>query len=150
MGEPLPEILRTGVLIRVAGGPDAPAGTRTQALTFVDLRFGDRHVERRLGPGAVGRVPEGHEQPRTLQTWGEEVFEDQVAHLLEELGADHDGVDPASLGELSVEVVVEWNHDFTWLEAAFRRHSFPKRAAAAVGPRLTVRRARRPPGPRAP
>jgi hypothetical protein len=47
---PAPQILRRGAVIRVAGaGDDATLAAPAYAISFVDLRFDDGHVERWLG-----------------------------------------------------------------------------------------------------
>jgi hypothetical protein len=101
-----PPVLRKGAVIRVAGG--GSPGTPALALSYVDLRFDDGHVERWIGPGQAGEFPSGDDPGSALVSWGEEVIEIQAGCLLEEMAMDFSGV-PAELAG-PVEIVVEWNH----------------------------------------
>jgi hypothetical protein len=98
-----PVILRKGALVRVAGdGTTEPV--EVLALSYVDLRFGDGHVERWLGPG------EGDTLARAaLRDWGEQVIDNQGERLIEELEMEFRDVHPRVLDDVPVEVVVEWN-----------------------------------------
>jgi hypothetical protein len=54
MKSPMPQIVRRGAVIRVAGSRDeTSAAAPAYAITFVDLRFDDGHIERWLGAGEV-------------------------------------------------------------------------------------------------
>jgi hypothetical protein len=79
-------------------------------LSFVDLRFDDGHVERWLGPGSIAGFPSGEGALESLQTWAEEVADDQLMSLRDEVAMSFENVDEAHYEVLPVEVVVEWNH----------------------------------------
>jgi hypothetical protein len=49
-----PEISRKGAVVRVAGDPDdSSLAASAYAISFVDLRFADGHVERWLESGSL-------------------------------------------------------------------------------------------------
>ena len=127
MKEPLPEVLRVGALIRVAGR-DAPSGTRAHALASMDLRFADGHVERWLGPGSLSESDVGADE---LVAWGTEVFDEQRESLVEELGMSFSNVTGKVFDGAPVEVVVEWNYDFRELDAELEAAD---KRAVALGP----------------
>ena len=103
-----PEILRKGAVVRVAGADAASAAAL--ALSYVDLRFPDGHVERWLGPG---QFRSADEPSADLRAWGEDVIEVQAEALLEELtndlGGDFAAAATESFLRCPVETVVEWN-----------------------------------------
>jgi hypothetical protein len=100
-----PEVLRKGAVIRVAGG--SVPGTRALALSYVDLRFADGHVERWIGPGQPGEFPSGDDPGAALVSWGEDVIEINGDDLRSELAMDFSGVPNELAGP--VEIVAEWN-----------------------------------------
>jgi hypothetical protein len=106
MKPPMPQIVRRGAVIRVAGAADSDAAAApAYATSFVDLRFGDRHVERWLGAGEVrddDLVPYA-----ALVAWGIEVAEEHS--LSGDLGMAFSGVDKEALRDAPVEIVIEWN-----------------------------------------
>jgi hypothetical protein len=92
-----PTVLRKGAVIRLVEGKDA------DALSFLDLRFEDGHVERWLGPGEQRAAPGDSE----LVAWGEDVIDLQGELLIGELGMSYSGVSTTVLAEVPVEIVVE-------------------------------------------
>jgi hypothetical protein len=99
----MPEILRRGAVIRVAGSGGAPAPAL--ALAYVDLRFADGHVERWLGSGSLRDT---EPVPRAdLVAWGTEVAQEHS--LIGDVGRAFGDVDRAALRAAPVEIVVEWN-----------------------------------------
>jgi len=112
--DPAPKILRVGALIRVAS-ERAQGSVRAQALSMVDLRFADGHVERWLGPGVLSEHAYSVADGEALRRWGEDVYEQQADCLVKELGMSFEAVAPSILDGASVEVVVEWNHDLAEL-----------------------------------
>jgi hypothetical protein len=94
---PAPTVLRKGAVIRLADGKDA------DALSYLDVRFEDGHVERRLGPGEQRAAPGDSE----LVAWGEEVIDLQGELIIGELGMSYSGVSTAVLAEVPTEIVVE-------------------------------------------
>ena len=106
MKSPMPVILRRGAVIRVAGaGDEAAAAAPAYAISFVDLRFGDGHVERWIG---TGELRDGERVPYAgLVAWGTEVTEEHS--MTGDLGMAFSGVDKQALHDAPVEVVIEWN-----------------------------------------
>ena len=102
----MPEILRRGAVIRVAGAADDDAAAApAYALSFADLRFGDGHVERWLGAGALRDAePVGYSG---LVAWGAELAEEHS--LSGDLAMTFSGVDKRALHDAPVEIVIEWN-----------------------------------------
>jgi hypothetical protein len=103
---PMPRILRRGAVIRVAGAAEEPsAAAPAYAISFVDLRFDDGHVERWLGAGALrdeDAVAYGE-----LVAWGHEVAEEHS--LIGDLGMAFSSVDRGALADAPVEIAIEWN-----------------------------------------
>jgi hypothetical protein len=103
-----PEVLRKGAVARIAGRGEP--GEQVLALEFVDLRFGDDHVERWLGMGWANVVPVAAEPMEKLLEWVEERLVDEDGNLSGDLKwefAFDDGIDP--LAGVPSEIVVEWN-----------------------------------------
>ena len=102
----MPEILRRGAVIRVAGAADDDAAAApAYALSFVDLRFGDRHVERWLG---AGELRDAEPVPYAgLVAWGAEVAEEHS--MSGDLAMVFSGVDKQALHDAPVEIVIAWN-----------------------------------------
>lgn len=102
----MPQVLRRGALVRVAGaGEDSEAAAPAYAISFVDLRFDDDHVERWLGAGELW-----DEDPvayADLVAWGREVAEEHS--LIGDLGMAFSALDRDALEDASVEIVIEWN-----------------------------------------
>jgi hypothetical protein len=97
-----PTVLRKGAIVRVAGdGSTEPL--EALALSYLDLRFADGHIERWIGPGRPGTVTR-----ETLRGPGEEVINTQGECLIEELAMEFQDVQ-SDLLDVPVEVVVEWN-----------------------------------------
>jgi hypothetical protein len=106
MKPPAPSILRRGVVIRVQGpGDDTPDAAPAWAISFVDLRYDDGHVERWLGSGSVR--DEDLVPYTELVAWGTEVAEEHS--LIADLGMAFSNVDREALENAPVEVVVEWH-----------------------------------------
>ena len=106
MKPPMPLILRRGAVIRVAGAGDEPAAAApAYAISFVDLRCNDGHVERWLG---TGEVRDDELVPYSgLVAWGTEVTEEHS--MSGDLAMAFSGVDKQVLRDAPVEVVIEWN-----------------------------------------
>src|SRR4051794_40930424 len=105
MKPPMPQILRRGAVIRVAGAADASAAAAASAVAFVDLRFDDGHVERWRGSGSIrdeDLVPHGN-----LVGWGGEVADEHL--MLGDLGMAFSNLDRQALREAPIEIVIEWN-----------------------------------------
>jgi hypothetical protein len=107
MKAPMPEVLRRGALIRVAGAADdSAAAAPAYALSFVDLRFvDDDHVERWLGAGELRN--EDAVAYAELVAWGHQVAQEHS--LSGDLGMAFAKVDDQALAAAAVEIVVEWN-----------------------------------------
>jgi hypothetical protein len=102
-------VLRGGALIRV--GADTAAGAvRAHALSMIDVRFADGHVERWLGPGELSERQYATTDAEDLRQWGERVYADQGGLLLGELRRSFRGVTASALKGVPIEVVIEWNH----------------------------------------
>jgi hypothetical protein len=102
----MPQVLRKGAVIRVAGsGDDTRAAAPAYAIAFVDLRFGDGHIERWLGSGEV--CDEDLVPYDRLVAWGTEVSDEHS--MSGDLGMAFSNVDHQALRDAAVEVVVEWN-----------------------------------------
>jgi hypothetical protein len=110
---PMPEILRKGAVIRVAGsGEEARMAAPAYAMAFVDLRFDDGHVERWLGSGSIrddDLVAYGE-----LVGWGGEVADEHV--MLSDLGMAFSDFDRRTLRDAPVEIVIEWNAELPELQ----------------------------------
>jgi hypothetical protein len=109
-------VLRGGALIRVAAGTAAGA-VRAHALSMIDVRFTDGHVERWLGPGELSNCQYASGDGAELRQWGERVYAEQGGLLLGELRMSYRGVAASALKGLPVEVVLEWNQDLAYLPA---------------------------------
>jgi hypothetical protein len=108
MKPPAPEILRRGVVVRIAGAEDqSPAAANAYAIAFVDLRYGDGHVERWLGSGSLRDDPSDRVPYVELMTWAAEVAEEHS--LIGDLGMSFSNVDRQALANATIEVVYEWN-----------------------------------------
>src|SRR3954464_7283831 len=106
MKSPMPQILRKGAVIRVAGsGNEASGAAPAYAIAFVDLRFDDGHIERWLGSGEVR--DEDPVEYDSLVAWGGEVADEHS--ISGDLGMAFSKVDRQALRDAAVEVVVEWN-----------------------------------------
>src|SRR4051812_28728185 len=92
-----PTVLRGGALIRVATETAAGA-VRAHALSMIDLRFADGHVDRWLGPGELCDRQYATADAAEPRQWGEEVFAEQVGLLLGEVRASFRGVAASALG----------------------------------------------------
>jgi hypothetical protein len=104
-----PEVVRKGALVRVAGGP-GDSGAELIALAFLDLRFADGHVERWLGPGSVGQLPDGPDAMLALQDWARESTGDFATDIMGEVGRSYAVAGASFVDSLPCdEVVVEWN-----------------------------------------
>jgi hypothetical protein len=106
--EPAPEILRKGAVVRIAGGPhDASAAAAAYAISFVDLRFDDGHVERWLGSGSLRDDPSDPVSYSELLAWGAGI---PVEHsMIADLGMSFSNADRRALADAPVEIVFEWN-----------------------------------------
>jgi hypothetical protein len=83
MKPPMPRVLRRGALIRVAGAGEAvEAAAPAYAISFVDLRFEDEHVERWLGAGELR--DEEAVAYANLVAWGRDVAQEHS--LIGDLG----------------------------------------------------------------
>jgi hypothetical protein len=102
---PAPRVLRKGAVVRV-GGDGSTLPVEAYALSYLDLRFEDGHVERWLGPGHTRTLADV--APGQLRVWGEEVIDEQGACLIEELAWSFQHLG-SHLLEVPVEIVVEWN-----------------------------------------
>jgi hypothetical protein len=103
-----PEVVRKGAVARIAGG--AAPGTPVLALEFVDISFGDGHVERWLGMGWTYAVPAAADPMPALLEWITERLALDQGNLSAELKREFafpKGVDP--LAGVPSEIVVEWN-----------------------------------------
>jgi hypothetical protein len=130
--DPAPKVLRVVALIRVAS-ERAQGSARAQALSMVDLRFADGHVERWLGPGGLSEHAYSVTDGEALRRWGEDVYQQQADCLVEELGISFEAVTPSVFDGAPVEVVVEWNHDLAELSRLFD--------ASECGPATVARQA---------
>ena len=105
--KPAPEVVRKGALVRVSGGPD-DAGSEAVALAFLDLRFPDGHVERWLGPGSVGTLPD---EMQKLQRWAADTADEFAFDIACDVARDFDAPRPPAVDHLGCdEVVIEWGH----------------------------------------
>lgn len=105
----LPTLLRKGAVVRVADRhQDPPPSISAWAVTYVDLKFDDDHVERRSG---AGRLREGTldelEDDSALVAWGTDTLDEQTGSLLAEIGREFAGDIRAALAEAPVEIVIE-------------------------------------------
>jgi hypothetical protein len=101
-------LLRRGAIVRIpaaALGPELPV----LGVTFVDLEFGDGHVERWFGPGLLGTTPEDPDLETVVGWAQDDVVEDQADALLWELSEDGLEIPPGALARTPVEIVFEWN-----------------------------------------
>jgi hypothetical protein len=90
-------------------GNDHATNFEVKALSFVDLRFSDGHVERWLGPGSIVPFATVADFLATVEELGAEVIDTQGECLLKELRMSFSDV-PRELNVPS-ETVVEWNAD---------------------------------------
>ena len=106
MKPPMPEILRKGAVIRVAGtGEDAESAAAAYAISFVGLLYADGHAERWLGAGAIrddDLVPY-----IDLVAWGISVAHEHS--MIADLGMAFSRVNRQDLDDAPVEVFIEWN-----------------------------------------
>lgn len=104
MRPPAPLVLRKGAVVRVAG-PGRELAAPAYAISFVDLRFEDDHLERWLGSGSLrADTPVPHSE---LISWGTEVA---LEHALSgDLEMTFSGVDRRALSTAPVEIVVAWS-----------------------------------------
>jgi hypothetical protein len=109
-------VLRGGALIRVAAETAAGA-VRAHALSMIDVRFADGHVERWLGPGELSERRYATTDAADLRQWGERVCAEQGGLLLGELRMSFRGVAATALKGVPVEIVIEWNQDLAYLPA---------------------------------
>lgn len=98
-------VLRKGAVIRV-GGAEAD-GAPAWAISYVDLRFDDGHVERWLGSGSLHDDPAEPLPYDTLVAWGEAVVDEHT--MVGELGRAFGDVDRHALERAPIEIVIEWN-----------------------------------------
>ena len=93
-------------MIRVAGaGEAAEAAAPAYAISFVDLRFEDEHVERWLGVGELR--DEEAVVYANLVAWGRDVAQEHS--LIGDLGMAFSALDRDALEDAPVEIVIEWN-----------------------------------------
>jgi hypothetical protein len=111
MPAPSPEVIRKGALVRVSGGPE-DQGAAVWAMAFLDLRFADHHVERWLGPGRVGVLPDGPDGMAQLQRWATEIADEFAFDIAVDVKRAFNVTDPPAVDDLRCqEVVIEWNQD---------------------------------------
>jgi hypothetical protein len=103
---PAPTIIRKGCVAQVPGNQHA-TDFEVKALSFLDLRFSDGHVERWLGPGSTVPFATAADFLATVEELGADVNDTQGECLLEELEMSFSDV-PRELNVPS-ETVVEWN-----------------------------------------
>jgi hypothetical protein len=109
MKPPAPEVVRKGAVVRVAGGPDE-GGAELIALAFLDLRFADGHLERWLGPGSVGELPQGHGAVVALQEWVRASVGDFAADIMADVARTYAVENAAIVDDLPFDdVFIEWN-----------------------------------------
>ena len=107
-----PEVLRKGVLVRVAGGPD-DAGVQVVAHAFLDLRFSDDHVERWLGSGGVREMPAGPGAMPALQAWAREIVCEYASDIMGDVAREYAVASPWVVDRLPCEeIVFEWNSEW--------------------------------------
>jgi hypothetical protein len=103
-----PEVLRKGALVRVSGGPE-DVGAEARALAFLDLRFPDGHVERWLGPGSVGTLPQGADGMAVLQEWAAQTADEFAFDIACDVARHYAVGRPPRVDALPCEeVVIEW------------------------------------------
>jgi hypothetical protein len=109
----MPEILRRGTVIRVAGsGATRRTAAPAYAIAFVDLRFDDGHVERWLGSGSIR--DDDLVAYDELVGWGREVADEHL--MLSDLGMAFSDFDRRTLRDALVEIVIEWNAELPELQ----------------------------------
>lgn len=114
MQEHVPEIIRVGAIIRVADARRMRR-IRAEAQSFADLRYDGGYVERWRGTSLLLDVEDP--LPVNLRQWGEEVFDDVGGDLIGEIAQAFDGVTQRLFDDAPREVVLEWNRDFSHLDA---------------------------------
>jgi len=111
---PAPEIVRKGAVVRISGDGSAP-DAEAWAIAFLDLRFCDGHLERRLGPGNVKTISTVIEDRASVLAWAMESTDEHAMTVYGDLGRDFDlagARHPDSL--ITEEVFFEWNATGDW------------------------------------
>jgi hypothetical protein len=100
--------MRKGAVVRIAGGAaDGSSAAAAYAISFVDLRFDDAHIERWLGSGSLRDDPSDPVRYSELVDWGTEVA---LEHSLSgDLGMSFSNVDRRALEDAPIEIVFEWH-----------------------------------------
>jgi hypothetical protein len=111
---PAPEIVRKGAVVRIASD-----GSETQAeawsIAFLDLRFPDGHLERRLGPGSLKTISTAIEERAGVLAWATESADEHAMTVYGDLGRDFDLADATHPDHLLVEeIFFEWNAAGDW------------------------------------
>jgi hypothetical protein len=105
-----PSVLRKGALVRVSGGV-RDTGSDVIAHAFLDLRFPDGHVERWLGPGRIGTIPDQPDAMAALQQLAVEASDDFAFDIAVDVKRSFKLPKPPAVDHLRCdEVVFEWNH----------------------------------------
>ena len=82
-----PAVTRKGAVVRVAAGdPERALSARAHAITYVDLRFDDPHVERWCGAGWLRDAEQPDDLDASTRGVGAAAFDDRETTLLGELG----------------------------------------------------------------
>jgi hypothetical protein len=104
---PSPAIARKGAVLRIASAGMEPVAANVYAISFIDIRYLDGHVERWLGGGSI---IDTSAEPRTLMSllgWASEVVSEHS--MIADLEMAFSNVDRHALDHARVELVVEWN-----------------------------------------
>ncbi len=104
-----PEVVCKGAVVRVAGGPE-DAGAELIALAFLDLRFADGHLERWLGPGSLGELPDGPDAMVALQEWARDSVGDFSADIVSDVARAYTVENVGIVDDLPFnDVFIEWS-----------------------------------------
>jgi hypothetical protein len=91
------------------GGPK-DAGAELIAVAFLDLRFADGHLERWLGPGSVGELPDGPDAIVELQAWARDSVGDLAGDIMGDVAREYAVENVAIVDDLALDdVFIEWN-----------------------------------------
>ena len=104
---PSPAIARKGAVLRIAAPGSEPVAAGAYAISFVDIRYPDGHVERWLGSGSIVDTSSKPQPLTSLLSWAHEVASEHS--MIGDLEMAFSGVDRNALDQASFEVVVEWN-----------------------------------------
>jgi hypothetical protein len=106
---PSPAIVCKGAVLRIAAAGMEPVAAGVYAISFVDIRYVDGHVERWLGGGSIVDTAAEPRGLMSLLGWASEVVSEHS--MVADLEMAFSNVDRQALDHAPVEVVVEWNDE---------------------------------------